>query len=124
MEELLSSYRQIIIDNFSTINVGDAVLFFRNEVYDGFNRNLTFIFDDAPTQKKINLHVVVTANFRKAETIECFVDKLGKIIDKSKSNQLKQDCMYIVPIATRGEGLTIFNDYKGKFEDEEVFCLS
>lgn len=125
MEDPLDSYRQAITDNFSTITIGNIQLSLQEGVYNNLSRNLTFQFDDVNNQKGIRLFVVVTFDFRFAETIERFIKSLGEDIDRVKNNQLKNDCVYVVPIATSADAdAIIYNSFKEGFKDEEVFCLS
>ena len=125
MKDELNTYRQAVIDNFSSITIGETKLSFQESVHEESSGNLNFIFDDTPNQKWIRLIVVVTRNFRTANTIDHFVDKLRKILDNAKNSQLKQDCAYIVPIATDSiPNENIINSYKGKFDGEQVRFLS
>ncbi len=121
MKDKFDSYRKAIVDNFSVINFGDTQLHFQEEVYEDSNKTLNFIFEDAFSQKRMKLFVVVTSDFCFAETVVGFIKKINIKID---GVQLKQGCIYVVPIATNIDADQILcNYFKEKFKDEEVFCL-
>lgn len=122
MEDFLDSYRKVITDNFSLIDIGDTKLCFREDVYEASSRNLNFTFEDTLSENGIRLFVVVTFNFRFAKTTEEFIKNLNKAID---GIQLKKDCVYVIAIVTDPDvDNNIFNYYKEKFKDEKVFLLT
>ncbi len=121
MEDSLDSYRKVITDNFSLIDIGHTKLCFREDVYEASSRNLNFIFEDTLSENGIRLFVVVTFNFRFAKTTAEFIKNLNKAID---GIQLKKDCVYVIAIVTDPDvDNNIFNYYKEKFKDEKVFFL-